>query len=181
VAFLLRTAARIDVLNAHIGRVCRWLVLIAVVVSSGNAVARYMLGLSSNAFLEIQWYLFAAIFLFAAPYTHRQDGHVRVDIFYSRFSSRTQTWIDILGGIFFLLPISVAIVWLSWPMFAASFAVNEGSPDPGGLLRWPIKFAIPLAFTLLTLQGASEVIKKIALLRGPPVRDARASPDRGER
>jgi TRAP-type mannitol/chloroaromatic compound transport system permease small subunit len=162
--FLLHIAALIDALNERVGRACHWLVLIAVVVSSGNAIARYTLGLSSNAFLEIQWYLFAAIFLLAAGYTHKNNGHVRVDVFYSRFSPRTQAMIDVFGGLFFLLPMSLFILWLSVPVFSASFAINEGSPDPGGLLRWPIKFAIPLGFALLSLQGIAEVIKKVAKL-----------------
>lgn len=164
--FLLRIATFIDSLNERIGRACTWLVLIAVLISSGNAIARYALGLSSNAFLEAQWYLFAAIFLIAAGYTHKHNGHVRVDIFYSRFSERTQAVIDIAGGLLFLLPMSILILWLSWTPFLASFQISEGSPDPGGLLRWPIKLAIPLGFALLTLQGIAEIIKKAAQLRG---------------
>ncbi|MGH8728239.1 MAG: TRAP transporter small permease subunit [Burkholderiales bacterium] len=163
--FLPRIAALIDSLNEYIGRACAWLVLVAVIVSAGNALARYALGLSSNAFLEIQWYLFALIFLVAAGYTHKHNGHVRVDVFYSHFSVRTRALIDLAGGVLFLLPMSVVILYLSWPPFLASFQIGETSPDPGGLLRWPIKLAIPLGFALLTLQGISEVIKKIALLR----------------
>ncbi|MBA2350628.1 MAG: TRAP transporter small permease subunit [Burkholderiales bacterium] len=162
--FLLRIAAFIDALNERIGRACAWLVLIAVLVSSGNAVSRYTFGMSSNAFLEIQWYLFAAIFLLAAGYTHRHDGHVRVDVFYSRCSKRTRAWIDIFGGLLFLLPMAIAILWLSWPMAASSFQINEGSPDPGGLLRWPVKLMIPLGFALLTLQAIAEIIKKAATI-----------------
>lgn len=165
---LLRIAALIDSLNERVGRASYWLVLVAVVVSSGNAIARYALGLSSNAFLEIQWYLFAAIFLLAAGYTHKHNGHVRVDVFYSRFSPRTQAMVDILGGLFFLLPMALFILWLSWPMFSASFAINEGSPDPGGLLRWPIKLMIPLGFALLSLQGIAEIIKRAAVLFARP-------------
>ncbi len=162
--FLLRIAAFIDALNERIGRACTWLVLVAVLVSSGNAVSRYTFGMSSNAFLEIQWYLFAAIFLLAAGYTHRHDGHVRVDVFYSRCSKRTRAWIDIFGGLLFLLPMAIAILWLSWPMAASSFQINEGSPDPGGLLRWPVKLMIPLGFALLTLQAIAEIIKKAATI-----------------
>lgn len=167
-ASLLRIAALIDSLNERVGRASYWLVLVAVVVSSGNAIARYALGLSSNAFLEIQWYLFAAIFLLAAGYTHKHNGHVRVDVFYSRFSPRTQAMVDILGGLFFLLPMALFILWLSWPMVSASFAINEGSPDPGGLLRWPIKLMIPLGFALLSLQGIAEIIKRAAVLFARP-------------
>jgi TRAP-type mannitol/chloroaromatic compound transport system permease small subunit len=165
---LLRIAALIDSLNERVGSASCWLVLVAVVVSSGNAIARYALGLSSNAFLELQWYLFAAIFLLAAGYTHKHNGHVRVDVFYSRFSPRTQAMVDILGGLFFLLPMALFILWLSWPMFSASFAINEGSPDPGGLLRWPIKLMIPLGFALLSLQGIAEIIKRAAVLFARP-------------
>lgn len=175
--FLLRIAAFIDSLNERIGRACTWLVLIAVLISSGNAIARYALGLSSNAFLEAQWYLFAVIFLIAAGYTHKHNGHVRVDIFFSRFSARTQAVIDILGGLLFLLPLSILILWLSWPMFSASFQIGEGSPDPGGLLRWPIKLAIPVGFGLLTLQGIAEIIKKCASLQGVEIP---SSPDRNQ-
>lgn len=165
-AFLLSIAAFIDALNERIGRACYWLVLIAVLVSSGNAISRYAIGMSSNAFLEIQWYLFAAIFLLAAGYTHKHNGHVRVDIFYGRLSPRARALIDIVGGLLFLLPMSVAILWLSWPVFLASFHVNEGSPDPGGLLRWPIKLLIPIGFALLSLQAIAEIIKRAALLSG---------------
>ena len=167
-ASLLRIAALIDSLNERVGRASYWLVLVAVFVSSGNAIARYALGLSSNAFLEIQWYLFAAIFLLAAGYTHKHNGHVRVDVFYSRFSPRTQAMVGILGGLFFLLPMALFILWLSWPMVSASFAINEGSPDPGGLLRWPIKLMIPLGFALLSLQGIAEIIKRAAVLFARP-------------
>jgi TRAP-type mannitol/chloroaromatic compound transport system permease small subunit len=164
-ALLLRIAAVIDALNEHIGRACYWLVLIAVLVASGNAIARYTFGLSSNAFLEIQWYLFAVIFLIAAGYTHKHNGHVRVDVFYGYLSPRTQALIDIFGGLLFLLPMSLTILWFSWPIFWASFQIGEVSADPGGLLRWPIKLAIPLGFALLTLQGVAEIIKKCASLQ----------------
>lgn len=164
-AILLRIATCIDKINKRIGHACGWLVLIAVLVSSGNAIARYALGLSSNAFLEIQWYLFAIIFLLGAGYTLKQNGHVRVDVFYSRFSPATQALIDVIGALLFLLPMSVAILWLSWPVFLASFHVNESSPDPGGLLRWPIKLMIPLGFTLLALQAIAEIIKGLAAYR----------------
>ena len=164
--FLMALSRLIDALNEHIGRAVYWLVLLAVVVSSANAAYRYLFRNSSNALLEIQWYLFALIFLLAAGYTLKHDGHVRVDIIYGRLSSRTQHWIDIFGGVFFLLTTSFTILWLSWPMVFASIAVNEHSPDAGGLLRWPIKLAIPLGFALLALQGVSEIIKKAAALCG---------------
>lgn len=163
--FLLALSRRIDALNERIGRAVYWLVLGAAVISSFNAIYRYLFRSSSNAMLEIQWYLFALIFLLAAGYTLKHDGHVRVDIIYGRLSKRAQNWIDILGGLLFLLPMSLAILWLSWPMVAASIAINEHSPDAGGLLRWPIKLAIPLGFALLSLQGISEILKKFAALQ----------------
>lgn len=163
---LLAFSRAIDALNETIGRLVLWLVLAAVLISAGNAVARYGLDLSSNAWLEIQWYLFAAIFLFAAAYTLKHNGHVRVDVLYARFPPRVRAWIDLLGALLFLLPMSGLIAWLGWKGFLASYAVAEVSPDAGGLPRWPIKLAIPLAFALLFLQGMSEAIKQAAFLTG---------------
>ncbi len=163
---LLALSRGIDALNEGIGRLVRWLVLAAVVISAGNAAVRYGLDLSSNAWLEIQWYLFAAIFLFAAPYTLRHNGHVRIDILYGRFPPRARAWIDLLGALLFLLPMCGLIAWLGWKGFLASYTVNETSPDAGGLARWPIKLAIPIGFGLLFLQGVSEAIKQLAILTG---------------
>lgn len=163
---LLALARGIDALNEGVGRLVRWLVFIAVLISAGNATARYGLDLSSNAWLEIQWYLFAVIFLFAAAYTLKHNGHVRIDVLYARFPYRVQVWIDLLGALLFLLPMCGLIAWLGWKSFLASYAVHEVSPDAGGLPRWPIKLAIPLGFGLLLLQGVSEAIKRFAILRG---------------
>ncbi len=163
---LLAFARGIDILNEGIGGVVLWLVLAAVLVSAGNAAARYGLDLSSNAWLEIQWYLFAAIFLFAAAYTLKHNGHVRVDVLYGRFPPRVRVWIDLLGTLLFLLPMCGLIAWLGWKGFLASYAVQEVSPDAGGLPRWPIKLAIPIGFGLLFLQGVSEAIKQVAVLTG---------------
>lgn len=163
---LLRLSRSIDTLNEVIGRLVLWLVLVASLVSAFNAVSRYLFGLSSNAMLEIQWYMFALIFLFGAGYTLRHDGHVRIDVLYGRFSRRTQAVIDIVGTLLFLLPVSLVILWLSLPMVVESIRIHEVSPDAGGLLRWPIKLAIPVGFALLSLQGISEIIKRIAFLRG---------------
>lgn len=163
---LLRLSRGIDALNEAIGRLVLWLVLVASLVSALNAVSRYLFGLSSNAMLEIQWYMFALIFLLGAGYTLRHDGHVRIDVLYGRFSRRTQALIDIAGTLLFLLPVSLTILWLSLPMVAESIRIQEMSPDAGGLLRWPIKLAIPVGFALLSLQGLSEIIKRIAFLRG---------------
>jgi TRAP-type mannitol/chloroaromatic compound transport system permease small subunit len=163
---LLAVARAIDALNERIGRAAMWLVLLATLISSGNAVMRYGFDLSSNAWLEIQWYLFGLMFLLGAGYTLKHNGHVRIDILYGRFSPRMQAWVDLLGGLLFLLPLCGLMVWMGWGGFSDSLAVNETSPDAGGLLRWPIKLAIPLGFALLLLQGAAEVIKRAAFLTG---------------
>ena len=164
--FLLGLARGIDRLNDGVGHAAKWLVLLATLVSAGNAVLRYGFDLSSNAWLELQWYLFALLFLLGAGYTHLHNGHVRIDVFYGRFSPRTRAWIDLLGGLLFLLPLAGLLAWLGWAAFQSSWAVNETSPDAGGLWRWPIKLAIPLGFALLFLQGLSESIKRAAFLAG---------------
>lgn len=163
---LLRFARVIDALNAAVGRGVKWLVLVATLVSAGNALLRYGLDLSSNAWLELQWYLFALIFLLGAGYTHLHNGHVRIDVLYGRLGPRGRAWIDLLGGLFFLLPMAGLMVWLGWAAFQASWLVGETSPDAGGLLRWPIKLALPLGFGLLFLQGLAECIKRAAFLLG---------------
>ncbi len=163
---LLPFAYAIDRLNVLVGRTAMWLVLVAVLVSAANATVRYALHTSSNAWLELQWYLFAAVFLLCAGYTLLRNEHVRIDILTARLSKRTRTWIDILGALFFLLPMAVLIGWLSWPGFVDSWMRNETSSDAGGLIRWPAKLLIPAGFLLLTLQAISEIIKRIAFLRG---------------
>lgn len=163
---LLKISRLIDALNEKFGLIANWLVLAACVVSAGNALMRYSFSLSSNAWLEIQWYLFAGIVMLGASYTLRVNEHVRVDVFYSRYGERARLWLDLLGGILFLLPMAVIIGWLSWPLFLNSFLVGEVSPNAGGLLRWPVKILIPLGFLLLTLQGISEIIKRAAALSG---------------
>ena len=171
---LLAIARGIDAVNERVGRAVIWLVLIAVAVSSGNALFRYGLNMSSNAWLEIQWYLFALIFLFGAGYTLKHNGHVRIDVLYGRFSPRTRAWIDLVGGLLFLLPVAALVAWLGWAGFAESYAIGETSPDAGGLSRWPIKLAIPVGFALLALQGLAESLKRIAFLagQGPLVKEA---------
>jgi TRAP-type mannitol/chloroaromatic compound transport system permease small subunit len=163
---LLALARAIDAVNERIGRLVLWLVLAATLVSGANALARYALGRSSNAWLELQWYLFAAIFLLAAGYTLKHNGHVRIDVIYGRLSPRTRALIDLVGTLLFLLPMALLIMWLSWTGFAESYAIGEISPDAGGLTRWPVKLLIPLGFALLALQGLSEIIKRIAFLAG---------------
>jgi len=163
---LLALARLIDALTERVGRIAIWLVLAATLISAGNALARYALGESSNAWLEIQWYLFGAMFLLAAGYTLKHNGHVRIDIFYHRLGARGQAWIDLAGGLLFLLPIAVLLAWLAWPMFYEAWQTQEHSPDAGGLLRWPVKLLLPLGFALLALQGVAEVIKRIGVLSG---------------
>ena len=156
----------IDAVNERIGRAVLWLVLAVTLISAANALMRYGFGMSSNAWLEIQWYLFGAIFLLAAGYTLKHNGHVRIDVLYGRLSERTQAWIDLLGALLFLLPLCGLMVWLAWPGFVNSFQSGEMSPDAGGLIRWPVRLLIPLGFALLALQGVAEIIKRIAFLRG---------------
>ena len=163
---LLALARLIDALTERIGRVVIWLVLVATLVSAGNALARYTLGESSNAWLEIQWYLFGAMFLLAAGYTLKHNGHVRIDILYNRLGPRGQAWTDLIGGLVFLLPMAVLLTWLSWPMFQEAWVTHELSPDAGGLLRWPVKLLLPVGFGLLALQGVAEVIKRLGVLSG---------------
>ncbi len=163
---LLSLARLIDALTERIGRLVIWLVLVATLISAGNALARYALGESSNAWLEIQWYLFGAMFLLAAGYTLKHHGHVRIDIFYNRLGPRGQAWIDLAGGLLFLMPMAGLLMWLSWPMFMDAWTTHEMSPDAGGLLRWPVKLLLPLGFGLLALQGVAEVIKRLGVLSG---------------
>jgi len=167
---LIALARFIDALNERIGRGAFWFVLATAVVSAVNALIRYGFGRSSNAWLEIQWYLFAAVFLLAAGYTLKHNGHVRIDIFYGRLSLRAQTWIDLAGSLLFLLPFSALMLWLSWPGFIESFHSGEMSPDAGGLIRWPVRLLMPLGFGLLMLQAIAEAIKCVAFLHGIDLR-----------
>ena len=163
---LLRLSGLIDALNERVGKLTYWLILAAVLISAGNAIARYSLNLSSNAWLEIQWYLFSAVFLFCAGYTLLHNQHVRIDVITARLSKRAQTWIDILGTLFFLLPMAIAIMWMSWPVFVDAYRSDEVSTNAGGLPVWPGRLMLPVGFLLLVLQGLSELIKRIAFLRG---------------
>jgi TRAP-type mannitol/chloroaromatic compound transport system permease small subunit len=163
---LLKIARAIDALNAGFGRIAIWLVLIACLVSAGNAVSRYALDLSSNAWLELQWYMFAAMVMLGAPFVLNVNGHVRVDIFYGHAQARTRVWIDLLGLVFFLLPVMTAIMVMSWPFFVESWRGNEMSGNAGGLLRWPVKLVIPVGCGLVVLQALSEIVKRIGFLLG---------------
>lgn len=140
------------------------MVLICCVISAGNAASRYLFSESSNGWLEIQWYLFAGMVLLGAPYTLKMNEHVRVDLIYGMASERTRIWIDIVGGFVFLLPICLILIHFTWPWFVQSWMENEQSSNAGGLVRWPVKLALPVGFSLMALQGVSEIIKRIAAL-----------------
>lgn len=163
---LLGLSRVIDAINSGIGRLVYWLVLVAVIVSAGNATVRYAFSTSSNAWLELQWYLFSAVFLLCSGYTLLRNEHIRIDVVIGRFSKRTQAWIDVLGFILFLFPMTILIMVLAWPMFMDSYTIGEMSNNAGGLIRWPVKLLVPVGFLLLTLQGVSELIKRIAFLMG---------------
>jgi TRAP-type mannitol/chloroaromatic compound transport system permease small subunit len=163
---LMPLSRAIDWINIHVERVVKWLVLITILVSAGNAVSRKLFSLSSNAFLEIQLYFFSAVFLLAAGYTLLRGEHVKIDIIYSRFSRTTQILIEIFGTLFFLLPFCVITLWIVTPVAMSKFVSGEMSPNPGGLIFWPAWSLIPVGFTLLGLQGISELIKRIAFLQG---------------
>ena len=163
---LLAFSRAIDAVNERIGRLLYWCVLIMVLVSSINATLRYSLNIASNAWLELQWYLFAAVFLLCAGYTLLHNEHIRIDVVSSRLSRRAQIWIDILGTALFLLPVSGYITWLSWPIFVNAWTLNEISMNAGGLIRWPVRLLVPVGFFLLTAQGVSELIKRVAYLKG---------------
>jgi TRAP-type mannitol/chloroaromatic compound transport system permease small subunit len=163
---LLAFSRAVDGLNERVGRAAIWLVLIAVLVSAGNAIMRKAFDMSSNAFLEAQWYMFSAIFLLCAPYTLLHNEHIRIDVVTGRLSHRTQTWIDIFGTVFFLLPMAALIMWLSWPVFMRAWSIGEVSSNAGGLIVWPARLLVPVGFLLLVLQGISQLIKLVAHLRG---------------
>jgi TRAP-type mannitol/chloroaromatic compound transport system permease small subunit len=166
VGFLIRVSKAIDWLNDRLGVVANWLVLLAALISAGNAMSRYAFDLSSNAWLEVQWYLFAMIVMFGASYTLKVNEHVRVDIVYGMLSERGKEWLDLIGTAVFLVPTMLVIAYYSWPFFIQSYDVSEISQNAGGLVRYPIKFILPLGFTLVALQGISEIIKRAAALHG---------------
>ena len=163
---LLALSRGIDRCNLTIGRLSAWLILLMVLISAGNAVVRKAFDHSSNAWLEIQWYLFSAVFLLGAGYTLLRNEHIRIDIVSSRLSPKARAWIDILGTLLFLLPMVGIMLYYGWPIFAEAWRSQEYSSDPGGLIRWPAFALIPAGFALLTLQGVSELIKKLALACG---------------
>lgn len=171
---LLKLSRAIDWVNDRLGVAASWMVLGACLISAANAMSRYAFDLSSNAWLEIQWYLFAAVFLLCAGYALKHNQHVRIDVIASRCSRRTQAWIEVFGTVFFLLPMALLILALSWPVFMASWTSGEVSANANGLALWPARLLVPAGFALLVLQGIAEAIKRIAFLRG-------LAPDPGEK
>jgi TRAP-type mannitol/chloroaromatic compound transport system permease small subunit len=184
---LLKLSGAIDAINARFGVVADWLVLLSCLVSAANAAVRYGIdgllilaanhpvlhgltsgiawyGNNANSFLELQWYMFAAVVLLGGPYTLKVNEHVRVDLLYGAVPERVRIWIDIIGGFLFLLPICIILTYFTWPWFVESFVLGEQSNNAGGLLRWPVKLILPVGFALMALQGISEIIKRIAAL-----------------
>jgi TRAP-type mannitol/chloroaromatic compound transport system permease small subunit len=166
VKFLLSVSRLVDAANERLSFIANWLVLLSCLISAGNAFSRYAFSISSNAWLEIQWYMFGALVMLGASYTLNRNEHVRVDIVYTNLPTRGQIWVDIVGGFLFLLPATLIMCYLSWPVFHNSWVENEISGNAGGLIRWPIKFVLPSGFVLLALQGVSEIIKRIAAIEG---------------
>jgi TRAP-type mannitol/chloroaromatic compound transport system permease small subunit len=163
---LLAFSRGIDRFNELVGRWVSWLILLAILVSAGNAVVRKAFNMSSNSWLELQWYLFGAAFLLAAAYTLRQNEHIRIDIVYGAFSRRTQHWIDLFGHVFFLMPFVILMISYFIPYVSLSYRSGEMSASAGGLIIWPAKSLLLIGFVLLGFQGISEIIKKIAIMRG---------------
>lgn len=163
---LLGVSRLIDRLSEWVGKATMWLILAVTLISAINAIIRKAFDVSSNAWLEVQWYLFAAVFLLGAGYVFLKNAHVRIDFISTRLSPQTRNWIDIFGIIFFLVPLCLLIIQLSWPLFYNAFVTGESSSNAGGLIRWPVYALLPLGFALLLLQAISELIKRIAFLRG---------------
>lgn len=163
---LLSLSRLIDAINGLIGKLAMWLILAATLISAGNAIVRKVFGTSSNAWLEIQWYLFAAVFMLGGGYAFMKNAHVRIDFISSKFSDRGRNWVDVGGIVLFLFPLCYLMATLGWPLFAQAYASGEMSSNAGGLIRWPMYALIPAGFALLFIQGISELIKRLAFLRG---------------
>jgi TRAP-type mannitol/chloroaromatic compound transport system permease small subunit len=163
---LLSLSRLIDKINTFVGRGTMWLILATTLVSAGNAIVRKIFNVGSNGLLEIQWYLFAAVFMLGAGYGFLRNSHVRIDFISSKLSDRTRNWIDVFGILVVLLPFCILAIGLSWPFFAQAFVSGEMSQNAGGLVRWPAYLLIPVGFVFLALQGVSELIKRLAFLRG---------------
>jgi TRAP-type mannitol/chloroaromatic compound transport system permease small subunit len=166
VGLLLKLSGLIDWVNEKLASLANICVLLSCLVSAVNAMIRYAFDMSSNAWLELQWYMFAVVVMMGASYTLKKNEHVRVDVVYMGLSERKRLWVDLIGTILFLMPACILLGWLAWPFFMQSWDQNEMSSNAGGLLRWPVKFILPLGFALLAFQGLSEIIKRIAALRG---------------
>lgn len=163
---LLAVSRTIDAVNSRLGKWVSWLVVVVVIVSAGNATVRKLFDMSSNAWLELQWVMFSIIFLLCSPWTLMSNEHIRIDIINSMFSKTTRNVIDIVGHVAFLLPLTIVMIVTGWPFFTASYSINEQSMNAGGLPQWPAKSLIVIGFTLLFFQGISELIKRIAVMRG---------------
>ena len=161
---LLKLAHGIDWLNDHFGRVAAWAVILSCFISAGNAVIRYGFDISSNGFLEVQWYLFAVCVMLGAAQVLRVNEHVRVDLIYSRLSGRGKVYVDLFGLTFFLVPVMVTMIWFAWPLFARMYVSGEMSNNAGGLIRWPAMLTLPLGFAMVLLQGLGEIVKRIGWL-----------------
>jgi len=166
VNLLLAVSRLVDRMNETIGKAATWLILVVVVISAGNAMFRYAFDWSSNGLLEIQWYLFSAVFLLCAAYVLNRNEHIRIDVIAGRLSARAQNWIDVFGILVFLLPMVLITMTLSWPVFMNAWSTGEISANPGGLIRWPVRLMMPVGFFLLLLQGLSELVKRAAFLTG---------------
>jgi len=166
VSALLKLALAYDWLTTRLGKIAAWTVLLAALISSGNAFVRYGLDISSNAWLEIQWYLFAATVMLGAPVVLKLNEHVRVDIIYGKLRGNGPVYVDIFGLLFFLLPVMGLMAYLSWPLFMTMYRSGEMSGNAGGLIRWPAMLLLPLGFGLMFLQGISEIIKRVCYLQG---------------
>lgn len=164
--WLIALSRGVDALTGGLGRAAAWLIVLAAAIGAGNAVIRKVFSISSNAWLDAQWWLFALVFLLAAPWTLAQNEHIRIDVVNARFSKRTRDLVDVIGHVLFLLPVAGLLTWTGWRYAHASFLQNEQALNAGGLPQWPIKALIPVAFALLFVQGLSELIKRIAILRG---------------
>lgn len=163
---LLKFSRLIDAFSDRLGKFLTWLILVSVLISAGNAIVRKIFNWSSNSLLEIQWYLFAAVFMLGAGYAFLKNVHVRIDFLSHKLSAKTRNLIDIVGIVVFLLPLSYLMVTLAWPLFANAYQSGEMSQNAGGLIRWPVYFLIPLGFSLLGLQGIAELIKRVAFVVG---------------
>ena len=163
---LLAFSRVIDAINSQIGKWLSWALLAAVLISAGNAVVRKLLDTSSNSWLELQWILFAVVFLLCSPWTLLRNEHIRIDIINNMLPKQVRNSIELMGHLFFLLPFTIIMVITGWPFFIASIRLNEQSSNAGGLAQWPAKFLVPACFFLLLIQGISEIIKRIAIMRG---------------